>query len=1102
MAITPILGAGSEVGPYRIETLLGQGGMGVVYRARDPRLDRLVALKLLSPELSHDQRFRARFERESRLAASIDHGGIVPIYEAGDADGLLYIAMRYVEGSDLAQLLRQEGPLEPARALDLVGQLADALDAAHTRGLIHRDVKPSNALVGREGSRERVYLADFGLTKTSGAESVTASAQVMGTVAYMAPEVIRGDEPRASADLYALGCVLFECLTGEVPFPGTNAAAVIYGHLETPPPRVRDRAPGLPAALDGVLARSLAKDPGERFESGAAMMDAARAALGGAAASRRIRRPPWRFVAGAVAIVAVVAVAALVLRPKGDDRVAAIRTDALALIDPGDRSLRAQVALDGPPSAVAVAPGAVWVAGDRDGTVSRVDAATHTVRQTVTVGHGPSALAADRGGVWVANRQDGTLSRISAATNAIVDTIPAGSPSGVCLLDGDVWVAGATAGAVLRIDPGTRRPREVATGVNALGIACGDGALWVVGDNGQLAQISPATNSVLRTVDVGAGASTVAYGEGGAWVANLINGTVSRVDPQRGVVTATVSLGADAEPVALATGGGAVWVADRHSQMLDRIDPARAALVQRLPLGNEPSAVAVVDGRLWAAVSATGAGHRGGTVRADFGGKIARLDLDPATGYDPDAWQILSMTNDGLTGFRRVGGTAGATLVPDLAEALPTPSDAGRTYTFTVRRGVTFSTGQPVRPSDVRRGLERSMHAKQHAYGLLSGIASITADDPNRTIVIRLKRPDPDFLDRVALPFGYAVPPGTGPAPRIVAATGPYRIAAVKSGRRIRIDRNPHYRGWPSLARPDGYADVIDVRMQVKPRKAVDDIRTGRADWTSMAYEPGRLAALRRDDPGLLREIVFPQTAWWWLNTRVPPFDHVDARRAVNLAVDRSAAVAADGGNHAARATCHLIPPNTPGYRADCPRPDVTAARELVRRSGTRGARVTVWNAPRAFGFQTPVLVRTLRAIGFRPRVRTVTAQEYYSRESDSSTRTQGAVTGWFADYPSASTFLSSFTCTSLVPRSTDNSNYSQYCDPAADALMRRASASQATDPRAADALWARAERRVLAAAPAVPLVNPIDTELVSARVRNDQYHPEWGPLLDQLWVR
>jgi len=200
MAATPLLGAGTEIGPYRIESVLGRGGMGVVYLARDPRLDRPVALKLLTPELAGDERFRERFERESRLAASIDHAGIVPVYEAGDADGITYIAMRYVEGSDLGQLLRAEGPLEPARALELVGQLAHALDAAHAAGLIHRDVKPSNALVAREG---HVYLADFGLTRTGGPDPGGAGGEMDGTVAYLAPEVIRGEEPTANRRVYS-----------------------------------------------------------------------------------------------------------------------------------------------------------------------------------------------------------------------------------------------------------------------------------------------------------------------------------------------------------------------------------------------------------------------------------------------------------------------------------------------------------------------------------------------------------------------------------------------------------------------------------------------------------------------------------------------------------------------------------------------------------------------------------------------------------------------------------------------------------------------------------------------------------------------------------
>src|ERR671936_971007 len=210
---------GTEVAGYRIERVLGRGGMSVVYLAHDPRLKRNVALKLLAPELAEDERFRVRFQRESQRAASLDHPNVVPIYEAGEVDGLLHIAMRYVPGTDLKALLRREGALAPDRALTLVGQVASALDAAHQRGLVHRDVKPSNVLLTGRPGKEHCYLADFGLSTSASDRSALADPrQVVGTIDYVAPEQIRGDVVRSSADVYSLTCLLYECLTGRVPF--------------------------------------------------------------------------------------------------------------------------------------------------------------------------------------------------------------------------------------------------------------------------------------------------------------------------------------------------------------------------------------------------------------------------------------------------------------------------------------------------------------------------------------------------------------------------------------------------------------------------------------------------------------------------------------------------------------------------------------------------------------------------------------------------------------------------------------------------------------------------------------------------------------------
>ncbi len=275
------LGADSRVGDYVIEAEIGRGGMGVVYRAHQTRLDRAVALKVIAPNLAHDPTFRGRFDRESRLAASIEHPNAVPVYEAGEADGVVFIAMRLIEGTDLRALLRKESWLEAERAATLIDQVAGALDAAHGRGLVHRDVKPGNVLIGNAGGREWAYLTDFGLTKRlAGATELTESGKWMGTADYASPEQIQGKELDARSDVYSLGCVLYEALTGRIPFEREEPVAKLYAHVNDPPPTVSEVMPEPAPSLDAVIARALAKKPSERFPSAG---DLGRAAL---AASR------------------------------------------------------------------------------------------------------------------------------------------------------------------------------------------------------------------------------------------------------------------------------------------------------------------------------------------------------------------------------------------------------------------------------------------------------------------------------------------------------------------------------------------------------------------------------------------------------------------------------------------------------------------------------------------------------------------------------------------------------------------------------------------------------------------------------------------------
>ena len=358
MAVEGHIATGDTISGYEIEELVGRGGMGEIYRARDPRLDRRVALKLLAERFSEDAEFRERLLRESRIAASLDHPNVIPVYEAGETDDRLFIAMRFVEGPDLEALLRSDGPLEPARAIAIASQVADALDAAHARGLVHRDVKPSNVLLDRQDRREHVYLADFGLTQSVSDRGPT-DGHLVGTVDYVAPEQIRGDDVDGRADVYGLGCVLFKALTGSVPFSGVSDVAVIDAHLETPPPRASERRDTLPEALDDVLARAMAKEPEDRQPTCAALVGEARKALGLDARPRTSRVLLAAAAAAVVALIAAAVGAVLVLR---EDTASASPGGAMVRIDATTGKVLSTTPTGSTPTQVAVESGQVWFA--------------------------------------------------------------------------------------------------------------------------------------------------------------------------------------------------------------------------------------------------------------------------------------------------------------------------------------------------------------------------------------------------------------------------------------------------------------------------------------------------------------------------------------------------------------------------------------------------------------------------------------------------------------------------------------------------------------------------------------------------------------------
>jgi YVTN family beta-propeller protein len=637
---------GTRLAGYRIQGLLGRGGMGVVYLAEQERPRRLVALKLLLDPATASEAFRERFLRESELAAAIDHPNVLPVYDAGETDGVLWIAMRYVDGIDLAAQLARDGPLAPEQALGIAGQVAGALDAAHTRGLVHRDVKPGNILLAvEEGAVAHAYLADFGLTKRiGGARGLTGSGQVLGTIDYVAPEQVEGGQIDGRADQYSLGCLLFECLTGTVPFRRDSELAVLWAHVHDPPPEISDHRPALPAALDDVIGRALAKTPGDRYPSCGALVATAQAALGGAAPSgvrhrisravgRRVRHRRRRglgrltrrsslvLAITATVLSAVLLVAAvLVARDRGAPAGPATPAVPLAAnqavrIDPAIYEPVASVAVATDPAAVVGGGGSVWVASRRDGTVSVVDPATNRVQVTIPasgsgpVGQGGPGLVFASGSLWVANYDQRQVVRVEpdAEPTAIIPV--RASPTAVVAAQDAVWVAGWTqsgGGLVARIDTGANQVGETIElrhPPTGLAITPDGQTVWVAtAADKAVHRIDTAADGVVKQIDLPEAPDQAAYGDGAVWVTSTKGNAVMRIDANTSKVkTPPIRVGNG--PSGIEFGGDRVWVANSQDGTVSTIDP-QTSEVGTLRLGFRPTAVAVEERAVWVALAA------------------------------------------------------------------------------------------------------------------------------------------------------------------------------------------------------------------------------------------------------------------------------------------------------------------------------------------------------------------------------------------------------------------------------------------------------------------------------------------------------------------
>ena len=613
---------GREIAGYRLEEIIGRGGMGVVYRAEHLRLGRNVALKVVAPQIAREPKFRERFLRESRTAGALDHPNVVPIYDAGEADGVLYIAMRFVDGVDLATLIERDGPLDPARTARIVAQVASALDAAADAGLVHRDVKPSNVLLPARGAGrgEHAYLGDFGLTKRVLSESgVTGSSAFLGTIAYVAPEQIEGRQIDSRADEYSLACLTFECLTGHRPFERETDIATLYAHIRDPFPTVAEAiaSADLAQAIDAVLAKGGAKQPADRYPTAGDMADDLLRVTGASAPgsgpptplSTSTPRPRRRRALGGVALVALLGVAAVgFLLVRGLAPPAPLLTGhGVVAIDATTNSAVAAADLEGEPTAIAADETAAWVAHFSSGTVSRVDAASHAVTG-ITVGSGPQAIVAGAGHVWVSNTTAETLSEIDveqpdrAATNLILLFRPGGLAFG-----GDaLWVINTQLDAIVQIatDRLAIVGEPITVGAGPVAVAAGGSAVWVsnaLDESLSRVQVGLTTAAAPIPLDFAPGAIAIDLETEAVWVVDSAGDALVRFDLGSRQEVARVDVGA--RPMAVAVGAGAVWVASSSAGNVSRIDPATNTVTATIPIGGAPQGIAVGGTTVWVAVA-------------------------------------------------------------------------------------------------------------------------------------------------------------------------------------------------------------------------------------------------------------------------------------------------------------------------------------------------------------------------------------------------------------------------------------------------------------------------------------------------------------------
>ena len=532
--------------------------------------------------------------------------------------------------------------------------------------------------------------------------------------------------------------------------------------------------------------------------------------------------------------------------------------------------------------------------------------------------------------------------------------------------------------------------------------------------------------------------------------------------------------------------------------------------------------------------STSSAGSAGGTFIA-VANKAPSGSPDPQINYTLQEWQLLIFSHDGLVAFKRAGGTEGTKIVPDLATSVPKPTDGGKTYTFTLRKGIKFSNGAELKPDDVKYTFLRLFKIKQSPnagswYNVIVGgdacvkspdtcnlDQGIVVDNAKSTVTFHLTRGDPEFLDKLGVPFAFILPTGTPnhevqiPPP----GTGPYKWVEYNPNKQLKLVRNTYFKEWSKDAQPKGLPDVILEKLNISVEGEVTQVENGTADWMFDTPPADRLNEMSTKYANQV--YVNPLTAVYYFafNVRVPPFNNLKARQAVNFATDRNALVKIYGGPKLAQPTCQILPPNFPGYKAYCPYtknpgsgkwtgPDLAKAKQLVAESGTKGAVVKVntdtTDVDKGFG---EYFIGLLNSLGYKAQPQFLSADIQYPFCQNSKNKVQFCFSSWYQDYPAASDFLNVLLgCSSYIPNSNASPNIAEFCQPGIQHQMNTALQQGITDPSKANATWADVDKKVTDQAPWVSMFNPKYVNFVSKRVKGFIFSPQWYFLIDQASVK